>query len=130
MHIVTILSDSRRGFGLKIGFINQFTTGLVIPLKYSAITDFHTLQIITAHANCFQSAVVSTSRSLVTASSSGDSSTTPTKFSLHRFPYNCQLATQSVTNDSTSCSGCPPYNISAPTPQKTPLFCCCSIIAY
>jgi hypothetical protein len=52
---------------LQIGFIDQFTTRLLITLNYSAITDFYILQITTAHGNSFQSPIVSTSRSLVTA---------------------------------------------------------------
>jgi hypothetical protein len=39
------MSDSRRGFGLNIGFINHFNTQLVITLNYSAIADFHALQV-------------------------------------------------------------------------------------
>jgi hypothetical protein len=45
----------------------------VTILNYSAIADLQTLQITTAHAKSFQSAV-SSPRSLVTASNSGDSS--------------------------------------------------------
>jgi hypothetical protein len=82
------MSDSRRDFGLEIGFIDHFDTRLVIILKYSTIVDFRTLQIPTAHA-------VFTCRSLVTASDSGDSPTVPTKSSLHKFPYN-SLLTHSV----------------------------------
>jgi hypothetical protein len=37
------MSDSRRGFGLDIGFIDHFNTQLVIILNYSAIADLHTL---------------------------------------------------------------------------------------
>jgi hypothetical protein len=43
------MSDSRRGFGLDIGFIDHFNTQLVITLNYSAIPNFHTLQITGAH---------------------------------------------------------------------------------
>jgi hypothetical protein len=32
-------------FGLEFGFIGHFTTLLVITLDYSAIADFHSLQI-------------------------------------------------------------------------------------
>jgi hypothetical protein len=50
------MSDCRRGFGLKIGFID---TRLVTALNYSAIANLHTLQITTAPAKSFQSAVSS-----------------------------------------------------------------------
>jgi hypothetical protein len=36
---------SGRGFALDIGFIGHFSTQLVITLNYSAIDDFHTLQV-------------------------------------------------------------------------------------
>jgi hypothetical protein len=58
-HIVTCSSDSRRDFGLEVGFINHFNTRLVITINYSAIADIHTLQITTAHAKSLQSAVSS-----------------------------------------------------------------------
>jgi hypothetical protein len=67
---------------MEIEFIDHFKTRLVTTLNSSAIP----LQITTAHAKSFQS--VFSSRSLVTASNSRDSSTAPTKFSLHRLPYN------------------------------------------
>jgi hypothetical protein len=44
------MSDSRRGFGLDIGLIDHCNTQLVITLNYSAIADFHALQITRAHA--------------------------------------------------------------------------------
>jgi hypothetical protein len=34
------MSDSRRGFGLEIGFIDHFITRLVTTLNYSAILEF------------------------------------------------------------------------------------------
>jgi hypothetical protein len=46
---VTCMSDSRLGFGLEIGFIDDFNTQLVITLNYSVIADLHTLQITTTH---------------------------------------------------------------------------------
>jgi hypothetical protein len=42
------MCDSRRGFGLYIGFIDHFITQLVITLKYSAIADFHALQVFSS----------------------------------------------------------------------------------
>jgi hypothetical protein len=42
--------DSGRDFGMDIGFITIFTKLLVISLNYSAIADFHTLQITRAQA--------------------------------------------------------------------------------
>jgi hypothetical protein len=85
--VVAIMSDCRRGFELEIGFIDHFNTRLVTTLNCRAIADFHTLQITTAHA-VFLVCCVFTIGSLVTASDSGDSSTAPTKSSLHRLLYN------------------------------------------
>jgi hypothetical protein len=45
IYIVTRRSDSWQGLGLEIGFIDHFNTRLVTTLNYSAIADFHTLQI-------------------------------------------------------------------------------------
>jgi hypothetical protein len=62
--------DSRRGFGLDIGFIDHFNTQLLMTLNHSAIANSHTLQITSA-----QKLVLSvTRRCLITASNSGDSS--------------------------------------------------------
>jgi ethanolamine utilization microcompartment shell protein EutS len=47
------MSDSRRGFGMDIGFIDKFNTQLVITFNYSAIADLHTLQITRAHRLTF-----------------------------------------------------------------------------
>jgi hypothetical protein len=46
-------------FAMKIEFIDHFSKRLVILLNYSAIADDHILQITTAHAKTFQSAVSS-----------------------------------------------------------------------
>jgi hypothetical protein len=61
------IGDSRWGFGLDIGFIDLFNTQLMITLNYSAITDFCTIQIMTAHATFFPARNVFTSSCLVTA---------------------------------------------------------------
>jgi hypothetical protein len=92
--------DSRRGFGLDIGFIDHLYTQLVSTSNYTAIADLSTLQITTADAKSFPDCCVFTSRSLVTTSNSGDSSASALKFSLnsdslpidsllHRFPWTC-----------------------------------------
>jgi hypothetical protein len=67
MNIVTCMRDSRRGFGLEIGFIDHFNTQLEITINYSAIADSHTLQITIAHAKSFPARSVFTSSCLVTA---------------------------------------------------------------
>jgi hypothetical protein len=59
MNIVTFMSDSRRDFGLDIGYNDHFNTRLVTTFTYSAIADFHFLQITTAHAKSFESYVSS-----------------------------------------------------------------------
>jgi hypothetical protein len=47
------------GFGLEIGFTDHFNTRLVTTFNYGAIPDLHTLQITTANAKSFLSAVSS-----------------------------------------------------------------------
>jgi hypothetical protein len=59
LNMVTCYSDPRRGFGLDIGFIDHFNKQLVIRINYSAIANFHNLQINTAHAKSSQSAMSS-----------------------------------------------------------------------
>jgi hypothetical protein len=61
------MSDSRRGFGLYIGFIDHFTIRLGISGNYSAIAKLHNSQITTANAKSFPACRVFTIRSLVTA---------------------------------------------------------------
>jgi hypothetical protein len=85
-YIITCMCDYRRGFGFQIGFIDPLQ--IVNTNHNDTIANFYSLQIITAHAKSFQSAAVSTIRCLVTASNSEDSSTTPSKSSLHKFPYD------------------------------------------
>jgi hypothetical protein len=60
------------GFGLEIGFTDHFNTRPVSTINYSSIADLDTLQLTAAHA-VFPVCCVFTSRGLVTASNSGDS---------------------------------------------------------
>jgi hypothetical protein len=90
-----MLSNSRRSFGLAIGFIDHFTIWLVTTLNYSAIANFQSLQITTAHTKSFQSAF--TSRFPITDLNNGHSSTAPTKSSLHRLLYNWLPSLQLTT---------------------------------
>jgi hypothetical protein len=48
------MCDSRRGFGLQIGFIDNFNTRLVTTLIIALSLIFHTVQITTTHAKSFQ----------------------------------------------------------------------------
>jgi hypothetical protein len=59
---------------MEIGFIDHFNTRLVTTLNYGAIADFRTLQTAPAHTKSFPACFVFTSRPLITASNSGDSS--------------------------------------------------------
>jgi hypothetical protein len=79
------MSDSRRGFGLEIGFIDHFNTRIVTPFNYSAVANFHTL------LSTF------TSRFRVTDLNNGNSSTAPTMSFVHRL--------RTILN---SCFHCPP----------------------
>jgi hypothetical protein len=63
-HTVICMSDSRRGFGLDLLIT---LTQLVTTLNYSAIADFHTLQIIRAHAKSSPACSILTRSFLVTA---------------------------------------------------------------
>jgi hypothetical protein len=71
------------GFWLDIGFIDHFKTQLVITLNYSAIANFHNLQITSAHANSFPACSVFTRRFLITVSNNGYSSASVLKSSLN-----------------------------------------------
>jgi hypothetical protein len=55
MLTVTCGSVTKEG----VSITEQFNTRLVTTFNYSAIADLHTLQITTAHAKSFQSAVSS-----------------------------------------------------------------------
>jgi hypothetical protein len=65
------MSESRRGFGLDIGFIDHFNIQLVITLNYGAIPNFHTLLITRAYAKSFPARGIFTSSCLVTAPNNG-----------------------------------------------------------
>jgi hypothetical protein len=77
------MGDYRRGFGFDIGFIHHLFTQLGTTSNYSTILNLHTLQITTAHAKSFPACCVFTSRSLVTAPNSGDSSVFAPKSTLN-----------------------------------------------
>jgi hypothetical protein len=68
---------------LDFGIIDRFNTQLVITLNYSAIANFHTLQITRTHAKSFTTYNVFTSSCLVTASNNGYSPASVLKFSLN-----------------------------------------------
>jgi hypothetical protein len=53
---------------MGIGFIDHFNTQLVITLNYSAIANFHNLQLTRTHAKSFPACSVFTSSYLVTTS--------------------------------------------------------------
>jgi hypothetical protein len=96
-YAVPCLNDYRRGLDWRSDLSTTFNTYLVSTFNYNAIADFHTLQIIIAHAHVFLVSCVFISRSLVMASNSGDSSTAPTKSSLYGLSYNSELLLQLFT---------------------------------
>jgi hypothetical protein len=57
--VVTRRNDCKRRFKLEIGFIDYFNLRLVTILNYSVVANLRTLQISTAHAKSYQSAVSS-----------------------------------------------------------------------
>jgi hypothetical protein len=94
--------ECRRGFELDIGFIDHLYTRLGTTRNYSVTANLYNSQITTAPAKHFPACYVFTSRSLVTASNSGDSSVSALKSSLnggslptvpflHRIPYRTDL---------------------------------------
>jgi hypothetical protein len=62
------------GYGLVIGFIDHLCTPLGSTSNYSAIADFHTLQVTAANTKSSPARSVFNRHFLVTASNSGDSS--------------------------------------------------------
>jgi hypothetical protein len=53
------MSDCRRGLDWRLDLLTTFNTQIVITLHYNAIADLRNLQINTAHAKSFHSAVSS-----------------------------------------------------------------------
>jgi hypothetical protein len=110
-HFLTILSricgDSRPVFGLANGFIDHLYTQLGTTSNYSATANLHTLQITTAIAKPFPACCIFTSRSLTTASNSGDSSASRSQVLSSQAPV--QNSTELIQSWSyfTIC-GCPP----------------------
>jgi hypothetical protein len=87
--------DYRRGFVWDIGFINQLYTRLGITRNYRATANLHNSQITTATAKYFPARCVFTSRSLITASNSGDSSALRALVLCERrLPSNCLISSQ------------------------------------
>jgi hypothetical protein len=106
------MSDSRRGFGLDIGFIGRFNTPLAITLNYSAIVNFQTLQITTAHAKSFPACSVFTRRFLVTAYNNGYSPASVLKSSVNGTSQLPALQNQSQSQSYFTTGGLPPVSSS------------------
>jgi hypothetical protein len=69
------MSDYRRSFGFENGFIDHLHIRLGTTSNYTATANLHNSQITTGPAKLFPACCVFTSRSLTTASNTGDSST-------------------------------------------------------
>jgi hypothetical protein len=78
------MCECKRGSGLEIAFIGHLQ--VVTTSNYNAKANLHTSYIIIAYAKSFQSSFIS--HFPVTGRDNGDSSTSPTKSSFHRLPYN------------------------------------------
>jgi hypothetical protein len=106
------MSDSRRGIGLDIGFIDHFNTQLQIPLNYSVITDFHILQITSAHAKSFPARNVFTGSCLATASSHDYSSASGLESFLNSDCLPTASSCQSQSQSYFTTGGLPPISSS------------------
>jgi hypothetical protein len=96
-HTVTIyMCDYRRGYEMVNGFIDYLCTRIVTTSNYSATANLHNSRITTAPIKVFPGYCVFTSRCLVTAASSGDSSASLTQILLSQpsVRNSCQLSTQ------------------------------------
>jgi hypothetical protein len=105
------MSDSRRGFGLDIGFIDHFNTRLVITLTYSDIVNFHSLQITRAHVNSFPACSIFTSMCLVRVSNNGYSSASWLRSSLNGGSIPT-ASSQSQSQSYFTTGGLPPISLS------------------
>jgi hypothetical protein len=85
-YIVKCVRNSRRGFGLDIGFIDH-----IITFNYSAIAYFHTLQITRVQAKYFPARNVFSSSCMVTASNNIYSSASGLKSSLNGGSHPTEL---------------------------------------
>jgi hypothetical protein len=84
------------GYGLENGFIDHLYTPLGTTSNYSATANFHNSQTTTAPAKPFPACCVFTTRSLATASNSGDSSASRAQVLCHSHSYRSQLNCQSL----------------------------------
>jgi hypothetical protein len=85
------------GFGLDVGFIDHFNTQLIITFNYSAIANFHTLQITRAHSKSFPACSVFNSSCLVTVSNNGCSSASGLKFFLNGSSFPTEITSKRVS---------------------------------
>jgi hypothetical protein len=97
VNFVTCMGWLQTGYGLVNGFIDHLYTHPSELQAPNAIADFHTSQITTALAKPFPACCVLTSRFLVTASNSGDSSTSLAQVLLSQPPVQNSLSSVNST---------------------------------
>jgi hypothetical protein len=126
------MCDYSQGFGLVIRFIDHLHRRIVSKRNYSATANLHALQVTTAPVKSFPVCCVFSSLSLVTASNSGDSSTS----GLTSFLNGGSLPTtvtdpflQTRVQNWLGCPNCLPYNSSARTTVESPVSTSTAIVA-
>jgi hypothetical protein len=112
-----IWSKYRRGFGFdtRISVIDHLYIRLEATSNYSVTANLHNSQITATPAKLFPASCVFRSRSLATASNSGDSSA-----SVAQVRFQLLFSSRNPLQNWLGCPGCVPYNPFARTEYESP----------